>query len=73
MARVPWTEEWAIYSPWGPEELDVVIKPRGVSRGSNCILFLREDTLAFLAGKFCCKCGSFDFICLKKSSFLLHF
>ena len=46
---------------------------KGISRGSNCILFLREDILAFLAGKFCCKCGSFDFICLKKSSFLLHF
>ena len=70
MATVPWTEEWANYSPWGPEELDMIIKPRGVLRGSNCILFLREDILAFLAGKFSCKWGSFDFIYLKKSSFL---
>ena len=41
--------EWANYSPWGPEELDMIIKPREILRGSNRVLFifLKADVFTF--------------------------
>ena len=50
MAGVPWTEEWAIYSPWGPEELDVVIKPRGFRGVLTVSFFLGKIFEHFLQG-----------------------